>query len=326
MFQSQFLHHAQAPRTSVQIGRFFDLIVSLTKLDPQNFTKMQALLEATLDNIRSTDVLMIMNLIQFYSHLVEASHDPAILAFLEPKIPHLMRTLAPDADAFQSLLGAGTCEFLAVLRNHPDFERLDQQYNILKMLEFHVLDPRSPQYSPALMAFARIASTDRMFAYIGPRVLEAYRKMISTRPITPEKLTSLGILLSNNKPHETDLREQWFTLSLGDLVVPFMRDPTMMLSPITLLSALAGHIWGVKLIADSAATMEWLQERIGGYQETTGKFAVLKRMLAVTLSEEQRTGRHDHGPLGRWRHHVEIFIAQGEWWRDTTAQVATEGG
>jgi len=268
---------------------------------------------------------MIMNIIQFYSHLLEASNDSSILAFLEPKIPHLMRTLEPEADAFQSLLGAGTCEFVTVLGKHSEFARLDRQYNILKLLEFHVLNPGSPQFSPALMSFSRIASIDGMFEYIGRTVLDAYLKMISTRPITPEKLTSLGIILSNNKPQESMLREQWFTLSLGDLVVPYIRDPTMMLSPITLLSALAGHVWGVKLIADSAATMEWLQERLGDYQEATGKFAVVKRMLATTLAEEQRLGRHDHGPLGRWRHHIEIFVAQGEWWRDATAQVATEG-
>jgi hypothetical protein len=317
---------AKAPRTSIQIPRFFDLIVSLTKSDASNFSKLQTLLNATLDNIRSTDVLMIMNLIQFYSHLLESSNDASIMTFLEPKIPHLMRTLAPDADAFQSLLGAGTCEFLTVLRTYPEFERLDKEYNILKTLEFHVLNPSSPQFTPSIMAFARIVSTDGMFAYIGPRIMNAYRKMISTRPITPEKLTSLGILLSNNKPEETNLRQQWFTLSLGDLVVPYIRDPLMMLSPITLLSALAGHVWGVKLIADSAATMEWLQERIGDYQEITGKFAVVKRMLATTILEEQRVGRHENGPLGKWRHHVEIFVTQGEWWRDATAQVATEGG
>ena len=236
-----------------------------------------------------------------------------------------MRTLEPDADAFQSLLAACTSEFLTVLRTHPEFQRLDRQYKILNTLEFHVLNPSSPQFAPAIMAFARIASTDGMFEYIGNRVLDAYRKMIATRPITPEKLTSLGILLSNNKPRETELRQQWFTLSLGDLVVPYIRDPMMMLSPITLLSALAGHVWGVKLIADSAVIMDWLQERLGDYQEITGKFAVVKRMLATTINEEQRVGRHEHGPLGRWRHHIEIFVARGEWWRDATAQVATEG-
>ena len=80
----------------------------------------------------------------------------------------------------------------------------------------------------------------------------------------------------------------------------------MQLSPITLLSALAGHVWGVKLIAESAVTMEWLQERLGGYQETTG--------------------HHDrHGPLGKWRNHVEVFVSRGEWWRDDMAEIAVEG-
>jgi len=268
---------------------------------------------------------MILNVIQFYSHLLEASSDPSILAFLEPKIPHLMRTLAPDADAFQSLLGAGTCEFLATLRTHPEFRRLDQQFGIIKALELHALNPASPQHVPALIAFSKIASTDGMFQYIGPKVMESYRKMVSTRPITPEKLTSLGLVLSNNKPHESTLREQWFTLSLTDLIVPYIRDPTMQLSPITLLSALAGHVWGVKLIADSAVIMEWLQERLGGYQETTGKFAVVKRMLSTTVANET-TPRDHHGPLGKWRNHIEVFVSRGEWWRDEMAEVAVEGG
>jgi hypothetical protein len=283
------------------------------------------MLKSTLDSIRSTDVLMIMNVIQFYTHLLEASHDPSILAFLEPKLPHLMITLSPEADAFQSLLGAGTCEFLTTLRTHPEFKRLDQQYKILNALEYHALYPRSPQHVPALLSFSRILSTDGMFEYIDTKILESYRKMIGTRPTTPEKLTSLGLIMSNSKPHESVLRERWFTFSLSELIVPYIRDPTMQLSPLTLLSALSGHVWGVRLIANSAVTMEWLQERIGGYQETTGKFAVVKRMLATTIAEEERTGRHDHGPLGKWRTHVEIFVSRGEWWHDPTAEVATEG-
>ena len=235
-----------------------------------------------------------------------------------------MTTLSPEADAFQSLLGAGTCEFLSTLRNNPEFKRLDQHYPILKSLEFHAFNQTSPQYLPALMAFSQILSTDGIFSYIDPKVLESYRKLIASRPITPEKLTSLGIVLSNNKPEESKLREQWFTLSLGDLVVPYIHDPTMQLSPITLLSALAGHVWGVKLIASSAVTMEWLQDRLGGHQEATGKFAVVKKMLATTMAEEG-SGRHDHGALGRWRSHVEIFVSRGEWWRDESAEVATEG-
>ena len=184
-----------------------------------------------------------------------------------------MKTLAPDADAFQSLLGAGTCDFLTTLRTHPEFKRLDQQYGIITALETHALNPSSPQHVPSLLSFSRIVSTDGIFQSIDPKVMDQYRKMISSRPITPEKLTSLGLVLSNNKPHETTLRQQWFTLPLNELIVPYIRDPTMQLSPITLLSALAGHVWGVKLIAESAVTMEWLQERLGGYQETTGKFS-----------------------------------------------------
>ena len=195
----------------------------------------------------------------------------------------------------------------------------------MKSLESHAFNQTSPQYVPALMAFSRILSTDGIFSYIDPKVLESYRKLIASRPITPEKLNSLGIVLSNNKPEESKLREQWFTLSLGDLVVPYIHDPTMQLSPLTLLSALAGHVWGVKLIANSAVTMEWLQDRLGGYQETTGKFAVVKRMLATTMAEERSSGRHDHGALGRWRSHVEIFVSRGEWWKDESAEVATEG-
>jgi hypothetical protein len=289
------------------------------------FQNLTPLLNSILDSIRDTDVLMVMNVIQFYSYLLEASQDPSILSFLEPKIPKLMTTLYPEADAFQSLLGAGTCEFLTTLRNHSEFKRLDQQYSIINTLEIHVFNQSSPQHVPALMAFSRIASTDGLFAYIGPKFLESYRNLMELRPITPEKLTSLGILLSNNKPEESILRERWFTLNLNDLVVPYIHDPTMQLSPITLLSALSGHVWGVRLISNSVVTMEWLQDRMGGYQETTGKFAVVKRMLTTTVAEETRSGRHDHGPLGRWRNHVEIFVSRGEWWRNNTAEIAAEG-
>src|SRR5215471_11773254 len=142
---------AQTPRTSIQIPRFLDLIVSLTQLEAQFFQKLLPLLNSILTSIRDTDVLLIMNVIQFYSHLVEASQDPSILSFLEPKIPQLMTTLSPEADAFQSLLGAGTCEFLTTLRNNPDFKKLDQQYSILKALELHAFNQTSPQYVPALM-------------------------------------------------------------------------------------------------------------------------------------------------------------------------------
>ena len=268
---------------------------------------------------------MIMNIIQFYSHLVESTQDPSILSFLEPKIPQLMTTLSPEADAFQSLLGAGTCEFLTTLRNNPEFKRLDQQYSILKSLELHTFNQTSPQHLPALMAFSRILSTDGMFSYVDPKVLESYRKLIASRPITPEKLTSLGIVLSNNKSEESKLREQWYTFSLADLIVPYIHDPTMQLSPITLLSALAGHVWGVKLITNSSVIMEWLQDRLGGYQEATGKFAVVRKMLTTTIAHEESSGRHDHGALGRWRSHVEIFVSRGEWWRNESAEVATEG-
>jgi hypothetical protein len=269
---------------------------------------------------------MIMNVIQFYSHLLEASQDPIILSFLEPKIPHLMTTLSPTADAFQSLLGAGTCEFLTTLRTNPQFKRLDQQYSIMKTLEIHAFNISSPQYIPSLMAFSKIISTDGLFQSTDPKILETYRKLFTTRPITPEKLTSLGLFLSNNNPIESPLRQQWFTpLHLNDLLIPYIRDPTMQLSPITLLSALSGHVWGVKLVSESASIMEWLQDRLGGYQEATGKFAVVKRMLSTTIEEEGRSGRREDGPLGRWRSHVEIFVSRGEWWRDPAAEVATEG-
>ena len=318
----------QTPRTSLQIPRFLDLIVSLTSLDTQLFKNILPLLNSILDNIKDTDVLLMMNIIQFYTHLLEASSDPSILAFLETKIPQLMTTLAPGADAFASLLGAGTCEFVTTLRNHPEFKRLDKTYSLLPSLELHVLNPASPQHVPALMAFSRIASTDGLFEYIDPKFIVSYRKLCSSRPVTPEKLTSLGVVLSNSHtPNESHLRQQWFTLSLSDLIVPFIHDPTMQLSPITLLAAISGHVWGVKLISSSAVTMEWLQDRLGGYQEATGKFAVVRKMLATTIAEEGRVGsRHDlAGPLGKWRAHVEIFVSRGEWWRDNTAEIATEG-
>jgi hypothetical protein len=268
---------------------------------------------------------MEMNVIQFYSHLIEASPDPSILSFLEPKFPRLLKTLSSEADAFESLLGAGTCEFITTLRTHPGFKSLDQKYSLLKVLELHALNPTSPQHVPALMAFSRIASTDGMLSYIGPKILQEYRELMGTRPITPENLTSLGIVLSNNNSAESIQRQQWFTLRMQNLVIPYMHDPTMQLSPITLLSALSGHVWGVKLISNSALIMEWLQDRLGGYEQATGKFSVVKRMLNTTIAEDHRVGRHDHGPLGKWRSHVEIFISRGEWSRDSTAEVATQG-
>ena len=256
----------------MQIPRYLDLIISLAQLDALLFQNLLPLLDSLLSSIRDTDVLMTMNVIQFYSHLLDASEDPSILSFLEPKLPKLMSTLHPEADAFQSLLGAGTCEFLTTLRNHPEFKSLDQKYSILKTLGIHVFNQASPQHVPALMAFSRIASTDGLFVYIDHKALESYRKMIASRPITPEKLTSLGILLSNTKPEESIQRtERWFTLNLNDLVVPYIHDPTMQLSPITLLSSLSGHVWGVKLISDSAVIMEWLQDKIGGYQRGNRK-------------------------------------------------------
>jgi hypothetical protein len=72
--------------------------------------------------------------------------------------------------------------------------------------------------------------------------------------------------------------------------------------------------------------MEWLQDRGNEYVETTGKFAVVKRMLNTTVSEEETSGRHGHGVLGRWRNHVEVFVQRGEWWHEPVAEVAAEGG
>ena len=287
---------------------------------------MLPLLNNLLASIRDTDVLMIMNVIQFYAHLQESSSAPEILTFLEPKIPQVMTNLSPDANAFQSLLGAGTCEFLKSLRTHRQFKRLDKEYGIMKTLEVHVLNPASPQHVPALIAFSTIASTDGIFASIDPKSLDAYKNLMSTRPISPEKLTALGILLSNNhNAEESSLREKWFTLSLSDLVTPYIRDPTLQLSPITLLSSLAGHLWGVRLIAASSVIMEWLTDRLGDYQEATGKFAVVKGMLQTTVAAEGP--HHDHrGAMGRWRSHAEIFVSRGEWWRDNVAEVATQGG
>jgi len=286
---------------------------------------MLPLLNSLLASIHDTDVLMSMNIIQFYAHLQESSLAPQILAFLEPKIPQVMTNLSADADAFQSLLGAGTCEFLKSLSTHPQFKRLDSEYGILKTLEVHVFNPASPQHVPALIAFSNIAATDGIFASIGPESLEAYKKLMSTRPITPEKLTALGIVLSNNHDaEESNIRAKWFTLSLSDLVTPYIHDPTLQLSPITLLSALAGHLWGVRIIAASSVIMEWLMDRSGDYQEATGKFAVMKRMLQTAVAVEGP--HHDHrGAMGQWRSHAEIFVSRGEWWRDNVAEVATQG-
>jgi len=237
-----------------------------------------------------------------------------------------MKTLAPDADAWQQLLGAGTCEFLTTLKDHPEFPTLDAQYGIKPALEVHALNSASPQHVPALIAFSKILSTNNQFPSLDPKVLDQYHKLILSRPMSPEKLTSLGIVLSNSSnPTESAAREKWFDFSLNAIIVPYIRDPTMQLTPITLLSALSGHVWGVKRIAESAQIMEWLQDRLGGYQEATGKFAVVKRMLGTTLAEEERVGKREEGLLGRWRFHVEVFVSRGEWWRDPAAEVATEG-
>lgn len=269
---------------------------------------------------------MQMNVIKFYGDLLDASHDSSVLSFIERNIPSLMATLSPEADAFQSLLAAGTCEFLAKLGEHPEFKRLDQQCSILNALEFQALNPASPSYVPAMAAFSQIAAKDGMFGYIDAKALESYRKMIGARPITREKLNCLGVILQNsNSLQESDKRKQWFTLSLNDLVVPFLHDPTLELAPISLLSALSKHVWGVKLMSDSAAIMSWLTDRMGDYTEMTGKFRVVKRMLETAITEEGRAGRREDGPLGRWRSHVEIYVSKGEWWRDTAAEVATEG-
>lgn len=268
---------------------------------------------------------MIMNVIQFYTHLQESSSSPEILAFLEPKIPQVMKNLSPDADAFQSLLGAGTCEFLTSLRMHREFKRLDREYGILRVLEVHAFHSASPQHVPALIAFSKIASTDGVFTSIDAKALNAYKKLMATRPVTPEKLTALAILLSNNHtPEESQARETWFTLPLADLVTPYVHDPTLQLSPITLLSALTGHIWGVRIIAASSVIMEWLTDRLGDYQEATGKFAVVKRMLQTTVAAEGPQHRR-RGAMGRWRSHIETFVSRGEWWRDNPAEIATQG-
>ena len=174
----------EPPRTSIQIPRFLDLVVSLTHISPQNFQLLLPLLKATLDNIRSTDVLMLMNVIQFYTNLLESSPSPEILTFLEPKLPYLINTLSPDADAFQSLMGAGTCEFLTALRTRPEFKRLDQRYGILKALEGHAFNLASPQHVPALLAISKIAATEGMREYIDPKVMETYRKIVDKKKET----------------------------------------------------------------------------------------------------------------------------------------------
>jgi hypothetical protein len=270
-----------------------------------------------------------MNVIQFYSHLLQVSHDAAILSFLEPKIPDLLDTLAPDADTFQSLLATEACEFLSTLRTIPSFPSLDDKYHLITILSHHALNPASQHFLPGLMAFSHILSTDGYFSFIDLDLLASYRRMISTRPITPEKLTSLGLVLSNaSNLHESFIREGWFTIPLTEIILPYLRDPTMKLSPVTVLSALANHVWGVKLISSSKDAMNWLQDRIGDYQQTTAKFSVLRKMLATTKKDEitkEVTTLDREGPLGKWRSHVEIFVAQGEWWRNTVAEVVAEG-
>ena len=233
-------------------------------------------------------------------------------------------TLSPTADAFLSLVSAGSCEFLTALRTRPEFVSLDREYGILKALEGHALNQASPQHLPALMAFSKIASTDGLFGYIDSKSWDVYRRMISSRPITAEKLTSLGIIVANINPAESPLRKTFFKFDLNAIVVPYIRDPTMQLSPLTLLSALAGHLWGVTMVAESAVIMAWLMDRQGEYMETTGKFAVVKRMLGTTVAGEAG-GRDGHGILGRWRNHVEVFVQRGEWWHDPVAEVAAEG-
>jgi hypothetical protein len=271
---------------------------------------------------------MTMNVIQFYSNLLQVSRDPTVLAFLEPKVPDLLMNLAPDADAFKQLLAAETCEFISALRMNPQFVSLDDKYHIIQTLEPHVLNPDDKNFLPALMAFSHILAADGFFSYISPPTLFSFRTMLSTRPITVEKLTSLGIVLSNaSNPQESLIREQWFTIPLAKLITPHLRDPTLRLAPITVLSALAAHLWGVKLISSTNDIMEYLQERIGDYAVTTAKFSVLRKMLLTTKGEEERTGvrLERDGALGKWRAHVEIFVSQGEWWRNTVAEVVAEG-
>lgn len=124
---------------------------------------------------------MLLNVIQFYTNLLESSPSPEILPFLEPKMPYLINTLSPDADAFQSLMGAGTCEFLTALRTRPDFRRLDQTYGILTALEIHAFNVASPQHVPALLAFSKIAAMEGMREYIDPKVMETYRKVVDKK-------------------------------------------------------------------------------------------------------------------------------------------------
>jgi hypothetical protein len=270
---------------------------------------------------------MTMNVIKFYNDLLVSSPSPIILEFLSPKIPYFLSTLAPDADPFLSLVSAGTCELLTTLLLRPESHTLDTQYNILASLETHALNTASPTYLPALIAFSTIAATDGMFTYIDGKVWDQYSRMIMTRPITAEKLTSLGIVLSNSNPAESTPREHFFKFDLNSIVTPYVNDPTMSLAPITLLSALAGHKWGVKLIADNAVIMGWLMERTGEYMATTGKFAVVKKMLNTAVEDGSGHGHGGgHGPLGRWGNHVEVFVQRGEWWRDPVVEVTAEGG
>jgi len=164
-----------------------------------------------------------------------------------------------------------------------------------------------------------------LLEYIDPRALDAYRRMIQTRPMTPEKLASLAVLVSKNSSANL---EPFFIFSLNDLVLPFMHDPNLQSPAILLLAALSGHVWGVKRISNSTALMEWLQDRQGrDYEEIQAKFDVLEKMLQTTLKEEETMGRQGlNGPLGRWRAHVEIIVSRGPFWVDSTAAVATEGG
>jgi len=236
-----------------------------------------------------------------------------------------MQNLAPEADPFESLLGPGTCEFLTSLSKLEGFRELDAKYGIVKAIEIHALNPASPQYVPALLAFSKIARNSLLFDSLDPKVIDAYRKMIATRPMTPEKLTSLAMLVSKNSSANL---QSFFTFSLNDLVIPYMHDPNMQSSAIIVLKALSEHVWGVKRISDSTTIMEWLQDRQGrDYEEIQGKFDVLESMLQTTRNEERTAGRQElHGPLGKWRAHIEIFVSRGPFWVDSIAAVATEGG
>jgi hypothetical protein len=108
------------------------------------------------------------------TELLLASPSPTILEFLAPKILYFLSTLAPDAaaDAFLSLVSAGTCELLTTLFLRPESYTLNTQYGILTALETHALNTASPTFLPMLMVFSTIAATDSMFTYIEEGVWE----------------------------------------------------------------------------------------------------------------------------------------------------------